>query len=127
MATYPPEIKAQVIAARLAGTSENALVKQFNVPKTTLRFWVKQAELHPKTKALAELDIDAIGMKLIDGSVSAVGAIAGVTLDPTWLRQQNAHDLAILYGVIADKLIRVLGAVKPRPEQRNDIPAEVPG
>lgn len=114
MQTYTDEVKAQVIAARRAGTSENALVTQFGVPKSTLRGWVKEAQSHPKTNSLATLDIDAIGLKLIDGSVSAVGAIAGVTLDPTWLRQQNAHDLAILYGVIADKLIRVLGAVKPR-------------
>ena len=114
MQTYTDELKAQVVAAALAGGSTRTVAKQFGVAPSSVRGWCKDAQ-PTKTNSLATLDIDGIALRLIDGSVSAVGAISGVTLDEAWLRRQNAHDLAILYGVIADKLIRVLGAIK-RPD-----------
>jgi hypothetical protein len=37
--------------------------------------------------------------------------------DKTWLRQQNAADLAVLFGVQSDKLFRILEAAHAADEQ----------
>lgn len=121
MTEYAPETKAQVIAEWKAGSSLNALVKAHGVPKTTLRHWlegharVAVAHVPAPKKEQATYDLDAMALRLVRGSVDAVDRIYGVTNDDEWLRKQNAADLAVLAGVIADKLYRLLGAIQPAP------------
>ena len=114
--TYTPELKAQVIAEWKAWASQKNLVKQFWVPQTTLRAWVRPYErisaAPKKDPALEPYDLDKMAVELVDGSVRAVTAIFGVTADSTWLKGQNAADLAVLAGVISDKLYRLIGAIR---------------
>lgn len=119
MQQHSEEVKATVIAEWKAGSSLNALVKAHGVPKTTVRGWVAPYErvaiapsAAPK-KELATYDLDEMALRLVRGSVDAVDRIYGVTGDGEWLRKQNAADLAVLAGVIADKLYRLLGAIQP--------------
>ncbi len=121
MQTYTDELKAQVIAEWKAGSSLNALVKAHGVPKTTVRSWVgphdRVAIVHsaaPK-KEVTTYNLDDMALRLVRGSVDAVDRIYGVTADDVWLKRQSAADLAILAGVIADKLYRLLGAIEPAP------------
>ena len=118
---YAPETKAQVIAEWKAGSSLNGLSKGHGIPKATIQRWVS---LHPRIQVIpstqpkkeqATYDLDAMALRLIEGSVTAVDRIYGVTSDELWLKRQNAADLAILAGVIADKLYRLLGAIQPAP------------
>ena len=115
MKVYSPELKAQVIAEWMAGASQKQLVTAFGVPQSTVRTWIRdRIRVAPKKQdELAPYDLDAMAVGLVDGSVRAVTAIFGVTADDTWLKRQNAADLAILAGVISDKLYRLLGAIRP--------------
>lgn len=120
MRTYTPELKAQVIAEWKAGSARKGLARAHKIPQSTVHTWLKGhtrvalvSAPDPKKKVAELYDLDAMALKLIDGSVSAVTAIHGVTLDGAWLQRQNAADLAILLGVISDKLYRLLGAIKP--------------
>lgn len=120
--TYTAEQRAQVVAAWKAGASLNAIVRAQGIPKSTVREWVKGVEriaVAPKTTQGAEegetsaLNIDAMAWRLVGGSFDALDAVHRLAQDPDWLRRQNAADVAIFFGVISDKLIRVLEAVRP--------------
>lgn len=116
MKTYPNELKAQVIAERNAGASWKSLSARYEAPIPTIRHWVQSApDSTLKTTRLSAYDWDAMALRLVDGSVSAVGSIQRITTNEKWIAGQNAHDLAILYGVIADKLYRLLNAVRRSP------------
>lgn len=112
MNTYTPEVKASVVTAWMAGASLNQLVTQFSVPKTTVQRWTKGLErvalertTEPKTRTLADL-----ASELAAESFNAAIAILRLAQDREWLDKQNANDLAILFGVNADKLYRLLPA-----------------
>ena len=129
MRTYTPEFKAQVIAEWKAGSAMKGLARAHKIPQSTVQTWLKGhtrvalvSAPDPKKKVAELYDLDAMALKLIDGSVSAVTAIHGVTLDGAWLQRQNAADLAILLGVISDKLYRLLGAIKRAAANADPIP-----
>ena len=119
MQTYTDEVKAQVIAAWMTGASENMLVRDFAVPKSTLRGWVKgltrtAVALKPKADPDWETITDiAADWTRAQGMASI--AILRKAQDDSWLDRQNAHDLGVLYGIIADKQLRLFAAFKPKP------------
>ena len=116
MKTYTPELRAAVIAEWGAGSSLDSLAKAHQLPKSTVRNWVQgydRVALVPTAKKeLGSYDFDGAAVNLVDGSVRAIQAIYGATADEAWLKRQSAADLAILAGVIADKLYRLLGAIR---------------
>lgn len=129
MTTYAPDLKAQVIAEWGAGSSLDRLAKDHGVPKSTVRNWVQgydRVALVPTAKTeLGAYDLDKAAVGLVDDSIRAIHAIYGTAEDPAWLRGQNAADLAILAGVIADKLYRLLGAIRLTDDHGNDEQAQL--
>ena len=112
MRTYDDATKAKVILEWQAGSGTKALARDHNIPHTTVRSWVKdltRAEPAlppaPKTKTVREL-----AGELAAESFNAAIAILRLAQDREWLRSQNAESLAILFGVNADKLYRLLPA-----------------
>jgi hypothetical protein len=73
-----------------------------------------------KKEELGELIAELLGENL-----RGLRAIAGLASDRTWTEKQNAADLAIFYGVLADKAVRILGALKP--SEDNDTLRAIPG
>jgi hypothetical protein len=125
MRQYPEGLQAQIVAEWKAGSSLNSLARGHDIPKSTVQRWVAH---HPRVavipstepkKDLAAYDLDEMALKLVDGSVNAVSRIFGVTEDDAWLKRQNAADLAVLAGVIADKLYRLVGAIQSGQQQPN--------
>lgn len=116
MQTYTDEQRAQVIAEWKAGSSLNQLARAHKMPKGTVQRWVQNLErvqVATQKNEVAVYDLDAMALRLIDGSVSAVSSIHGLATRSDWLEKQNAADLAVLLGVISDKLYRLLGAIRP--------------
>ena len=110
---YSDEIKAQVMAALLAGQAVSLVAKEYAIPKRTVAHW--------KNTAIAKVQSD--GTKKSDGPTldQLLRAYADTNLvtlreqsvffrDPKWLHRQSASELAVLHGVIADKTIRILEA-----------------
>ena len=113
--TYTAEVKAQVIAEWKAGSSLGQLVKAHGIPKATVQNWVSTHERLqlvqvPNTKT-EPYDLDKMAVELVDGSRRAILSIYRLAEDIEWLRSQNAADVAVLGGVISDKLYRLLGAI----------------
>ncbi len=49
---------------------------------------------------------------MLEASLASLTRIAKVTADDVWLKSQNAAELATLYGVKADKIIKILEAIE---------------
>lgn len=123
MQRYTDEVKAKVVSEWTAGASFPQLSHAHDVPVSTIQGWVKgrtRSKLVTK-KSLQEYDFDEAAEHLIDGSVRAYQAILRAAEDPEWIKGHSPSEAAILAGVIADKLYRLLGAIE-RPASDAVIP-----
>lgn len=115
MQTWSDEVKAKLIVDWQAGASQKQLVAKYGVPQATLRHWIEGLErvevegvitpVSAPKRTLADLAYD-----LAAESFAAEIAILRLAQDREWLLKQNANDLAIFFGVNADKLYRLLPA-----------------
>lgn len=118
-ATYSDETKAAVMAALLAGQSISAVAREYGLPKGTVGGWKQQAlrEAQP-TASQAAAKRERIGGLIVDyleQALETLRAQARTFADESWLRKQDASELAVLHGVLADKTIRILEALAESP------------
>lgn len=113
MTDYSDTIKAQAMAALLAGQSYTEVARAFNVPIGTLKSWKSRdaagVDAGDATSATAKKE--RIGALLLDYLVSTLETLKAqqvVFADAEWLKKQSASEAAILHGVLADKTIRLL-------------------
>jgi transposase-like protein len=111
---YDTETKAAVLAALLDGQAVSAVVDKWNIPEGTIKAW-KSRLANPNPVATQKKE--QIGNLLVDyltANLETLRIQAEETFrDPEWLKQQNAADVAVLHGVIADKTVRLLEALAP--------------
>ncbi len=114
---HPDELKAQVIGEWAAGASYGDLSARHNVPKSSIQRWVDGRTRIlpiPKPNGPDEETIDDIAWDWTIAQKAATIAILRKATDDSWLSGQNAHDLGVFYGIIADKQLRLLAAFRPR-------------
>lgn len=103
---HPPELRAEVVAAVLAGMSIVQAAAQFNLDKGLVSRWVSAAGLQPvateKRPDLQQLILDYLAL-----GFRAMIAQTEVFADPDYCRRQDADKLAIAHGVLGDKLAGV--------------------
>jgi transposase-like protein len=112
---YSDETKAAALAELATGSSVTAVAQQFGVSRRAIQLWRDAAHLPKLAPATQEKRAD-LGERLydyLDASLVALRSQLDVFGDPVWLKEQNAHDLGILHGIIADKTGRLLAAVRP--------------
>jgi transposase-like protein len=106
---YSDETKAQVMAALLAGQAVSKVASDYKIPYSTVGTWAKDAKgliresSIQKRERIGELVVDNV-----EAALEATRALANVFTDETWIRRQEASQLAVLYGVLSDKTVRVL-------------------
>lgn len=110
---HSDQIKAQVLAAIAAGTSVLAVSRQFKVSPSTIRMWRGAAGITPVVSAEKKQDLGVLIAEYLDAGLQALAAQARLVSDPVWIAKQDADKLAILHGVIADKLARILTSIEP--------------
>jgi transposase-like protein len=112
-AVYSEELKAQVMAALLSGQSINSVAREYNLPKGTVSSW-----LNRRARPAAEKGsyIDTLLVSYVEENLVTLREQAIFFRDVDWLKQQEASQLAVLHGVIADKTIRLLEAHGGEPE-----------
>ena len=133
MAKYTDETRAAVLAAIASGDSLRHVSKEFGVPTSTISEWKKSRKARasartngrknrPKKNKPAEPDeylpeatLDDLLVELVREKLITLREQLQVFRDPEYLRRQPAGEAAILYGVIADKAIRILEAYNPHP------------
>lgn len=113
MTDYSDSIKAQAIAALLAGQSYTEVARALNVPIGTLKSWKSRdaAGVDAEDATSATSKKERIGALLLDYLVSTLETLKAqqvVFADRAWLEKQSASEVAILHGVLADKSIRLL-------------------
>lgn len=108
---HPPEVKAEVMAALLAGQGVTETAEQYNIPKSTVSRWKKKA----RQEAGRTDDVGALLLEYLTENLTTLRAQARAFRDPEWLRAQDAADAAVLHGVLTDKAVRLLEALEGAP------------
>jgi hypothetical protein len=106
---HSPELRAQAVAAVLAGTSIAQAAAQFKLDKSLVSRWVAgglQPVATEKNARARERDTDLI-MGYFRAALRAMISQAEVFGDAGYCRTQDADKLAIAHGVLADKLVGV--------------------
>lgn len=116
--TYNPSIKAQVIADHQSGISQLALVRKYDIPRTTIRQWTNRAG-PPRLAGETKAQLDGEVVKLTFSAIRTLRAILHHARNTDWLQEQSAHDLGVFFGITADKLTAVLAAFERGQEIQN--------
>ena len=118
---YDPRIKAKVIADFEAGSSQLALVRKYDIPRTTIRQWTRGLG-QPMVTSEVKARVDAEVVKLTFTAIRTLRHILRHARNPDWLQEQSAHDLGVFFGITADKLTAILAAFERGQEiqQAND-------
>lgn len=115
---HSEETKGAVMAALLTGQSVSSLAREYQIPKGTVSGWKRQAfeqgvvsPATQKRQRIGELIIEYVEAALIalKAQVEAVG-------NERYITKQDASELAVLHGVIADKAIRILEGIAAQDE-----------
>jgi transposase-like protein len=109
-ASYSDEVKAQVMAALLAGQSVNAVAREYNIPKGTVSSWKDRDVPNVAKDATQKESLDNLLFGYVQESLKTLKAQVIIFSDESWIKRQSASELAILHGVITDKAIRLLEA-----------------
>ncbi len=132
--TYSPEVKEAVRLGLLTGQSMADLATTYNVPLSTVKSWKARGFGHPASipagqpaepdparlpppAARISREIGEQMVSYIMEAIHALRAQMNVIGDETWLRQQRASEIAILYRTLADKVVELLAAIEAGVEQ----------
>jgi len=113
---HSPETKAAVMAALLTGQSIAETARAYAVPEATVRSWKSRQRHGESVATVATEKRAAIGELLVDylsESITTLREQVRLFRDPAWLMKQPASEAAVLHGVIADKAVRLLEALRP--------------
>lgn len=121
---HSDEIRAQVMAALLAGQGVTETAKQYKIPHQT----VSRIKNEILPEQLGEIGrekarrIESMLFGYLCANLEALQRQCKVASDETYLKRQPASELATLHGVMADKSIRLLEAALPaeQPEEAAD-------
>src|SRR5262245_12973150 len=114
---HPPELRAQAVAAVLAGAALAEVARRYGISKGTLGTWLAEQEVRtvrtPNARArtrdeLAELIYDAVAATL-----RSLTARAEVTGRADWIEKQSAAELAQLAATDWDRIIRMVSGFRP--------------
>lgn len=116
-ATYSDETKAQVMAALLTGQSINAVAREYKIPKQTISNWKNRDKPGvPRDDTQKAAEIEDLLSGYLKENLKTLRAQAEFFRAETWLKKQEASQLAVLHGVLSDKAIRLLEAFGDEPE-----------
>lgn len=108
--SYSDETKAQVMAALLAGQTVREAAEEYEIPRGTVGNWsakLREAGVPVVPDAKKE-EFGALILEKLRCLFVAQAAMTKVFSDREWLKQQDASELAVLYGVLDDKQHRMI-------------------
>jgi transposase-like protein len=118
-AAHPAELRAQAVAAVLAGMSIMQAARHFNLSKQTLSRWVAEdgtlgteQDARDPAETIGDLIFD-----LITAHVTTIAAQLQAAARPEWLEKQSAAELAQLVAVERDTTLRLLAGLRPVDQQ----------
>lgn len=116
MATeYSRETQAAVMAALLTGQSIPSVAKEYNVPRGTVYGWRRRigevAQESAAPDATQKGEIGGLLLGYLTAALKTLKVQVEFFSDKQWLGKQDASEVAVLHGVLADKTIRLLEAL----------------
>lgn len=123
---HSDEVRAQVMAALLAGQGVSEVASQYNLDISVVSRW-KATIPDNQLQLLASKKGELIETLLFDYLVTTLATLrkqAEVVGESEYVIKQPADSLAVLHGVMADKSIRLLEAAE---RARQPVTPEVPG
>ena len=120
---HSAETRATALALLATGSSVHAVARELDLDRKTVIEWrARSGMVHrvapqnaPDTAA-----IERLALEYVAAALEAMRAHAALFQDTEWLRGQNPHDVAVLHGVLTDKVFRLLGALAPPATERVD-------
>ena len=123
---HPDELRAQVVAAVLAGATIAQAAAQFKLDKGLISRWVATVATAQGARedrpTLEDLLLDLVAEHAI-----TLRAELQAAARPDWLEKQSAADLAQLVVAQRDTLIRLLAGFRPAEPDRQPPSLEAPG
>lgn len=124
------ETRAAIMAALMSGQGVEKVASEYgvatgtvsNLKKLALPF-LQENEATLKQKR----DISGSVLDVLQSQLNALQSIAIEISRPEYLQKQDASEVAVLYGVIADKAFRIASALEPEDqptEATGELPAE---
>jgi len=107
------ELKDQALALLLAGRNAAQVARQLGLSHSTVLYWWRE---HGPSEPRALAQREQMGQQVYDtvhATLEALAARARLTADEDWIREQSAAALAHLDAVHWDRVIRLLGALRP--------------
>jgi len=104
---YTPEIRAEVLSALLEGQAISKVSDDYKIPLSTIQNWRKRERQGAYGRSTEVGDMLVVYMQK---SLEALTKQAEKFADFDWLDKQSASELAVLHGVMTDKVIRILEA-----------------
>src|SRR4051812_25447223 len=105
---YAPEVKAEVMAALMAGQSLRQVARETGIPKGTIEHWGNEAKRLAGVGSVSDDKKERIQELLVDLFIAKIESqisLAEHAGDKVWLKLQDASAVAMLLGVSDDKLI----------------------
>jgi transposase-like protein len=114
---HSAELRAQVVAAILAGTTVAQAARQFKLSKQTVSRWAAEPSVgtigtDQRARASAE-DLGDRILQLIDQHLETIRAQLSFAARAEWLEKQPAAELAQLVAVERDTALRLLAGLRP--------------
>lgn len=107
------EIKTAALVD-LVVMSPAAVAAKYGINPATVRKW-KSREMRHLVTSVTEKSarLQTLFYEYLEANLNAQIAQAYVSADPTYIERQPAGELATLHGVLNDKLIRAVDALRP--------------
>jgi transposase-like protein len=108
---HPQDLRAEVVAAVMAGTTIAQAARQYGLSKSLVSEWMKASGNSVRT-IRTEKEFEELLMLYLERGMRAMIVQAEVYADPEYCRTQGAHELAIAHGVLGDKLVGFAAAAQ---------------
>lgn len=111
---HSDETRSAVMAALLAGQGVNEVAREYKIDPSIVSRWRKSIpETQLQQVAIEKKEhIGDLVEKHLRASLIACERIAQITNDDVWLSKQSGDSLAVFYGVLSDKSLRLLEAAQ---------------
>jgi len=113
---HSPELRAQVVAAVLAGTTIVQAAKQYGLSKQTVSRWVAEqpgGTVGTEQRARESPTLEDLIVELLATNLETLRLQLQAATRADWLEKQSAAELAQLVAVERDTVLRLLAGLRP--------------
>jgi DNA-directed RNA polymerase specialized sigma24 family protein len=123
VAEYSDHIKAQALAALLAGQTPAEVARLYHIPVGTLRSWKSRQQNGSSVAMIATESRERIGallLEYLEVTLTTLVMQQKAFANAEWLHKQSAAEVATLHGISVDKAVRLLEGLADQDDGMGD-------